>query len=75
MKSLIFTFQAADHKTKTLRVNAFAGDIDANQALAFMQAVADNPIVVRNGVPQYVTIVSAKAVTTNETPLFNNKKA
>jgi|GEM_PF-3582855 len=75
MKSLVFTFQAADRKTKTLRINAFAGSIDSDQALAFMQTITDNPIVVRNGVPQYVTIIGAKEVTTNETPLLNTKKA
>jgi len=71
MKSLVFTFQAGDRKTNTLRVNAFAGEISADQALAFMQVLVDNPIVVRNGIPQYVTIVGAKEVLTQENQLFS----
>ena len=75
MKTLVFTFKSDAGKTTSIRLSKYEGEITAEQAQAFAQAMADAHAFAKEGIGLYAKPVGAKVTETQSTDIFTAEKA
>ena len=74
MKTLIFNFKSEAGKSTSIRISKYEGDITAEQAQTFADAVAKAQAFKKEGIGLYATPVGAKVTETHSTEIFTTEK-